>query len=289
MYENIRLITAIVTPFTADDSIDYDSLDSLIEHLLQHGTQGFVVAGTTGESPTLTHEEKLALTTHIVQQVSGRALVIANAGSNNTKESIMAARELSALTGVDGILAVTPYYNKPSQAGMIAHFEAIADAASKPVMLYNIPGRTVVGLTLDSVLKLEKHPNINAIKETTSVDLIAAEVAGTTDFSVYTGEDAMTLSAYVVGGAGTISVASHLYGDEMPALFKAMAANNWQEAGRLQRYLTPRMNALFAYPSPAPVKTKLADLGLIREDVRLPILALAEAEKAHLNDLLENS
>lgn len=141
MYEKIRLITAIVTPFTADDSIDYDSLDSLIEHLLQHGTQGFVVAGTTGESPTLTHEEKLALTTHIVQQVSGRALVIANAGSNNTKESIMAARELSAITGVDGILAVTPYYNKPSQAGMIAHFEAIADAASKPVMLYNIPGR----------------------------------------------------------------------------------------------------------------------------------------------------
>ncbi len=201
----------------------------------------------------------------------------------------MAARELSAITGVDGILAVTPYYNKPSQAGMIAHFEAIADAASKPVMLYNIPGRTVVGLTLDSVLKLAKHPNINAIKETTSVDLIAAEVAGTTDFSVYTGEDAMTLSAYVVGGAGTISVASHLYGDEMTALFKAMAANNWQEAGRLQRYLTPRMNALFAYPSPAPVKTKLADLGLIREDVRLPILALAEAEKAHLNDLLENS
>ncbi|MGO2296248.1 4-hydroxy-tetrahydrodipicolinate synthase [Leuconostoc pseudomesenteroides] len=289
MYENIRLITAIVTPFTADDSIDYDSLDSLIEHLLQHGTQGFVVAGTTGESPALTHEEKLALTTHIVQQVSGRALVIANAGSNNTKESVMAARELSAITGVDGILAVTPYYNKPSQAGMIAHFEAIADAASKPVMLYNIPGRTVVGLTLDSVLKLAKHPNINAIKETTSVDLIVAEVAGTTDFSVYTGEDAMTLSAYVVGGAGTISVASHLYGDEMTALFKAMATNNWQEAGRLQRYLTPRMNALFAYPSPAPVKTKLADLGLIRKDVRLPILALAEAEKAHLNDLLENS
>ena len=289
MYENIRLITAIVTPFTADDSIDYNALDSLIEHLLQHGTQGFVVADTTGESPTLTHAEKLALTTHIVEQVSGRALVIANAGSNNTKESVMAARELSAIAGVDGILAVTPYYNKPSQAGMIAHFEAIADASSKPVMLYNIPGRTVVGLTIDSVLKLAKHPNINAIKETTSVDLIAAEVAGTTDFSVYTGEDAMTLSAYVVGGAGTISVASHIYGDEMTALFKAMATNNWQEAGRLQRYLTPRMNALFAYPSPAPVKTKLADLGLIREDVRLPILALAEAEKAHLNDLLENS
>ncbi|MCX2665705.1 4-hydroxy-tetrahydrodipicolinate synthase [Leuconostoc mesenteroides] len=287
MYEGINLITAIITPFTVNDEIDYESLEKLIEHLLNHGSQGFVIAGTTGESPTLSFEEKVELTRFIAKQVGNRALLIANAGSNNTKESVEAAKALSKIEHINGILAVTPYYNKPSQAGMIAHFKAIADASEKPVMLYNIPGRTVVGLTVDSVIELAQHPNINAIKETTSTEFVEAEVEGTTGFVVYTGEDAMTLSAYTVGGAGTISVASHLYGDEMSELFSAMNAGNWREAGRLQRYLTPRMNALFAYPSPTPVKTKLAEKGFVREAVRLPLIPLSDAEKLHLNELLE--
>ncbi|GMA69254.1 4-hydroxy-tetrahydrodipicolinate synthase [Leuconostoc litchii] len=287
MYEGIHLITAIVTPFTATDEIDYDALKNLIEHLLIHGSQGFVIAGTTGESPTLSFEEKINLTTFIAEQVGSRALLIANAGSNNTKESIEAARTLSQINHIDGILAVTPYYSKPSQAGMIAHFKAIADASKKPVMLYNIPGRTVVGLTVESVIELSQHTNINAIKETTSPEFIAAEVEKTEDFAVYTGEDAMTLSAYTVGGAGTISVASHIYGDEMTSLFKAMDNNDWHEAGRLQRFLTPRMNALFAYPSPTPVKTKLAEKELVGEAVRLPLVPLTTEEKKHLNKLLE--
>ncbi|MGL5466038.1 MAG: dihydrodipicolinate synthase family protein, partial [Leuconostoc lactis] len=137
MYENIQLITAVVTPFDHAGQIDYAALTKVIDHLLAHGTQGLVIAGTTGESPTLTHDEKLAVTEFIASYVGDRVLLIANAGTNNTAESVEMARELSAISGIDAILAVTPYYNKPSQAGMIAHFSAIADAATKPVMLYN--------------------------------------------------------------------------------------------------------------------------------------------------------
>ena len=215
MYENINLITAIITPFDEANEIDYSALKQVIDYLLSHGTQGLVIAGTTGESPTLTHSEKLTLTQYIADYVGDKVLLIANAGTNNTAESIKNARELSAITHVDGILAVTPYYNKPSQSGMIAHFTAIADASNKPVMLYNIPGRSAVGLTVDSVVKLAQHKNINAIKETTSAEFIGAAIdrTKTENFAVYTGEDAQTLTAYAQGGAGTISVASHLYGE----------------------------------------------------------------------------
>lgn len=289
MYDNTQLITAIITPFDDENNIDYLALTKVIDYLLDTGSQGFVVAGTTGESPTLTHNEKLELTKYIANYVPKNILIIANAGTNNTLESIKNAQELSDIENVDAILAVTPYYNKPSQRGMIAHFEAIANASSKPVMLYNIPGRSAVGLTVESVITLAKHPNINAIKETTSAEFMAAEIEATQDldFAVYTGEDAQTLTAFVQGGAGTISVASHLYGAEMTALFTALAVGNWQEAGELQRYLTPKMNALFAFPSPAPVKAKLSDKGLINNKTRLPILPLNMEEKNELNKLLE--
>ncbi|WP_048801536.1 4-hydroxy-tetrahydrodipicolinate synthase [Leuconostoc citreum] len=290
MYEHINLITAIITPFNAENEIDYPALDRVIDHLLETGTQGLVIAGTTGESPTLSHKEKLALTQHIAAYVPVDTLLIANAGTNNTVESVRNARELSEIPNVDAILAVTPYYNKPNQRGMIAHFTAIADASNRPVMLYNIPGRSAVGLTVDSVVTLAQHPNINAIKETTSVAFIAAEIEQTQndDFAVYTGEDAQTLAAFVHGSAGTISVASHLYGREMSALFTALAVGDWQEAGVLQRYLTPKMNALFAFPSPAPVKAKLHDLDMVENLTRQPILPLNVAEKKALDKLLED-
>ncbi|WP_420062726.1 4-hydroxy-tetrahydrodipicolinate synthase [Leuconostoc lactis] len=289
MYENIQLITAVVTPFDQAGQIDYAALTKVIDHLLAHGTQGLVIAGTTGESPTLTHDEKLAVTEFIASYVGDRVLLIANAGTNNTAESVEMARELSAISGIDAILAVTPYYNKPSQAGMIAHFSAIADAATKPVMLYNIPGRSAVGLTVDSVVQLAQHPNINAIKETTSAEFIGAEVELTQheDFAVYTGEDAQTLAAFSLGGAGTISVAAHLYGDEMTALFTAMLAGDWRQAGQIRRQLTPKMTALFHWPSPAPVKAKLAEQGLLHNITRLPILPLTADETQQLTTRLE--
>jgi 4-hydroxy-tetrahydrodipicolinate synthase len=287
MYENIELITAIITPFTANDQIDYVALDRLADRLLHDGTQGFVIGGTTGESPTLTHDEKIALYTHFAAHIGNRGVVVANVGDNNTAHSVALAKEVSAISGVDGLLAVTPYYNKPSQAGMIAHFTAIADAASVPVMLYNIPGRSAVGLTNESVVTLAQHPMINAVKQVTTIDDLAFLVGHTpADFAVYTGEDAQTLAAKVVGATGTISVAAHVYSREMADLFAAVADGNIETAGRLQRWLTPRMNAFFRYPSPAPVKAVLAQRGEIENTTRLPILPLTDVELADVQATL---
>ena len=197
------------------------------------------------------------------------------------------AKEVSAIPGVYGLLAVTPYYNKPSQAGMIAHFTAIADASSVPVMLYNIPGRSAVGLTNKSVVTLAQHPMINAVKQVTTIDDLAFLVGHTpADFAVYTGEDAQTLAAKVVGATGTISVAAHVYSREMADLFAAVADGNIETAGRLQRWLTPRMNAFFRYPSPAPVKAVLAQRGEIENTTRLPILPLTDVELADVQATL---
>lgn len=287
MYENIELITAIITPFTANDQIDYVALDRLADRLLHDGTQGFVIGGTTGESPTLTHDEKIALYTHFAAHIGNRGVVVANVGDNNTAHSVALAKEVSAIPGVDGLLAVTPYYNKPSQAGMIAHFTAIADASSVPVMLYNIPGRSAVGLTNESVVTLAQHPMINAVKQVTTIDDLAFLVGHTpVDFAVYTGEDAQTLAAKVVGATGTISVAAHVYSREMADLFAAVADGNIETAGRLQRWLTPRMNAFFRYPSPAPVKAVLAQRGEIENTTRLPILPLTDVELADVQATL---
>lgn len=287
MYENIELITAIITPFTANDQIDYVALDRLADRLLHDGTQGFVIGGTTGESPTLTHDEKIALYTHFAAHIGNRGVVVANVGDNNTAHSVALAKEVSAIPGVDGLLAVTPYYNKPSQAGMIAHFTAIADASSVPVMLYNIPGRSAVGLTNESVVTLAQHPMINAVKQVTTIDDLAFLVGHTpADFAVYTGEDAQTLAAKVVGATGTISVAAHVYSREMADLFAAVADGNIETAGRLQRRLTPRMNAFFRYPSPAPVKAILAQRGEIENTTRLPILPLTDVELADVQATL---
>ena len=287
MYENIELITAIITPFTANDQIDYVALDRLADRLLHDGTQGFVIGGTTGESPTLTHDEKIALYTHFAAHIGNRGVVVANVGDNNTAHSVALAKEVSAIPGVDGLLAVTPYYNKPSQAGMIAHFTAIADASSVPVMLYNIPGRSAVGLTNESVVTLAQHPMINAVKQVTTIDDLAFLVGHTpADFAVYTGEDAQTLAAKVVGATGTISAAAHVYSREMADLFAAVADGNIETAGRLQRWLTPRMNAFFRYPSPAPVKAVLAQRGEIENTTRLPILPLTDVELADVQATL---
>ncbi|MFL4498153.1 4-hydroxy-tetrahydrodipicolinate synthase [Weissella sp. MSCH1] len=281
MYDEVELITAIITPFTAEDTIDYPALDSLTERLLAEGTQGFVIGGTTGESPTLTHEEKLALYAYFAAKVGNRGPVIANVGDNNTAQSVALATEVSAIPGIDAILAVTPYYNKPSQKGMLAHFTAIADASAVPVMLYNIPGRSAVGLTNDSVVTLAQHPNINAVKQVTSIDDLAYLVEHTpADFAVYTGEDAQTLAAKAIGATGTISVAAHLYSPEMRDLFLAFHDGDLGKAGQLQRWLTPQMNTLFSYPSPAPVKAVLAEKGEVQNLTRLPILPLDENETA---------
>lgn len=288
MYEDISLITAIITPFTQDNTIDYPALDSLTSRLISEGSQGFVIGGTTGESPTLTHAEKIALYAYFAAKVGDHGPVIANVGDNNTANSVALAKEVSGIAGVDAVLAVTPYYSKPNQKGMIAHFKAIADASTVPVMVYNIPGRSVVGLTNESVLTLAEHPNINAVKQVTSIDDLAYLVEhAPADFKVYTGEDSQTLAAKAVGAAGTISVAAHLYSKEMTDLFAALASGDVVKAGEMQRWLTPKMLALFSYPSPAPVKAVLAHQGEVQNVTRLPILPLDEAETQNVLEKLD--
>lgn len=288
MYENVELMTAIITPFNAAGDVDYPALDKLVARLLAEGTQGFIVAGTTGESPTLTNAEKIALFQYFATHVHGRALVIANVGSNNTAASVALAKAASAIRGVDGVLAVTPYYNKPSQAGMIAHFTAIADASAVPVMLYNIPGRTVVRLTTDSVLQLAQHPNINAVKQCTSNEDIAFLSAHKpADFTVFTGEDTEMLAAVRAGAAGVISVASHFFSQQMLQCLAAEKAGDTARADVLMDWLQPKMDALFAYPSPAPTKMYLARRGETSAAVRLPLIELAADEQRVVMRILE--
>lgn len=287
MFENDAIITAIITPFTDDDQIDYPALDALIERLLNEGSTGFVVGATTGESPNLSHEEKIALFTHFSAQLRGRGRLIANVGSNSTRQSVALAQEVSRLAGVDAVLAVVPYYNKPSQAGMVAHFTAIAEASAKPVMIYNIPGRSVVQLSNVTLAELAQHPNIQAVKQCTTIEDLAWLVQHTPkDFAVYTGDDDQFLDALRVGANGVISVASHLYGPQMAAV-AAQQRGQHAEAEAQMAWLVPRMHALFAFPSPAPVKMMLARRGEIKNNLRLPLLKLNDSETAQVLAVLE--
>ncbi|WP_338215728.1 4-hydroxy-tetrahydrodipicolinate synthase [Lacticaseibacillus salsurivasis] len=288
MFENDAIITAIITPFTDDDQIDYAALDALIERLLSEGSTGFVVGATTGESPNLSHEEKIALFTHFSAQLRGRGRLIANVGTNSTRQSVALAQAVSRLAGVDAVLAVVPYYNKPSQAGMAAHFTAIAEASAKPVMIYNIPGRSVVQLSNVTLAELAQQPNIQAVKQCTTIEDLAWLVQHTpADFAVYTGDDDQFLDALRVGANGVISVASHLYGPQMAAVLAAQQRGEEAEADAQMAWLVPRMHALFAFPSPAPVKMMLARRGGIKNNLRLPLLKLNDSETAQVLAVLE--
>ncbi|MFD1485006.1 4-hydroxy-tetrahydrodipicolinate synthase [Lacticaseibacillus baoqingensis] len=278
-----ELITAIITPFDANDEIDYAVLANLTEHLLQAGSDGFVIGGTTGEGPTLSQEEKLTLFTRFADIVHGRAVVIANVGSNNTRQSAALAEQVSAIAGVDGLLVVVPYYNKPDQSGMIAHFTAVANAATKPVVIYNIPGRTGVDMQVATVATLAKHQNIVGIKQCGDLNTFAAIVDQTpADFHVWTGEDAQFIQVQTLGGAGVISVASHLYADEMAHALAALRVGDLATTARLQRALLPKMAALFAWPSPAPTKAALNATGFAVGAPRLPLLPLTDEQQQTL-------
>ncbi|MBM7543503.1 4-hydroxy-tetrahydrodipicolinate synthase [Periweissella beninensis] len=285
--KNASIITAIVTPFDDEGLINYQALDKLINHLLLHGSQGFVVGGTTGEAPTLSESEKLELYRRFAEIVAGRVPVIAGIGSNNTATTIDFGEKVSSIPGIDGALVVVPYYNKPNQKGMIAHFTAVAEQIELPVIIYNIPGRTGTTMTNQTVLTLATHPNIMGVKQCTTIDDLAYLVEhAPSNFAVYTGEDAQALVAKTIGARGVISVASHIYGDEIYQMYQALATGNITKAGTLQRFLTPRMNALFMYPSPAPVKALLNEQGFETGSVRLPILPLNTVELAQLHQVL---
>lgn len=284
---NVDLMTAIITPMNDDQSLNFKSLKNLTNHLLETGSKGFVVGGTTGETPTLTHDEKISLYTNFAKIVAGRVPIIAGTGSNNTQQTIDFTKEVSEISGIDYALVVVPFYNKPSQRGMIAHFTAVAAESKVPVIIYNIPGRTGVTMSNDTIVQLAQNPNIVGVKQCTSVQDLEYLVEHTPDdFAVFSGEDAQALSAKAIGANGVISVASHVYGPQMRQMYDALESGDVKQAGKLQRKLTPKMAALFMFPSPSPVKAVLNAQGYQVGPSRLPIPPLNNDEKAQLAQAL---
>ncbi len=282
-----QIATAMVTPFDTNGDIDFPATAALVEHLIETGSDALVVAGTTGESPTLSTDEKIDLFKFVVGTVKGRIPVIAGTGSNNTRASITLTRGAEE-AGVDAVMLVTPYYNKPSQEGMFQHFQAIAAATDLPIMLYNIPGRSVVNLTVDTIVRLAAISNIVSIKEASgSLDAAAEIIERTPDtFSLYSGDDGLTLPLLAIGGTGIVSVAAHIIGREMQQMVSSFKAGDNTKAAQLHRTLLPVMNALFAAPNPVPVKTALNLSGIAVGGVRLPMIPLTEQETLTLQDTL---
>lgn len=284
-----QVLTAMVTPFTPQGEIDFEATRKLVNHLIANGSDGLVVAGTTGESPTLTNEEKIRLFSFVSEVVDGRVSVIAGTGSNNTYGSIELTKQAEA-TGVDAIMLVSPYYNKPSQEGLYQHFKAIAENTSLPVMLYNIPGRSVVNMSVETIVRLSDIDNIVSVKEASGdLDAVSEIIKRTADsFTVYSGDDGMTLPVMSVGGNGVVSVASHILGNEMQDMVQAFTQGNVKGAAEMHRELLPMMKALFAAPSPSPVKEALSMLGILQEKhVRLPMIPLNQEERVALHHVLQ--
>lgn len=286
-----RLITAMVTPFRGDGSIHWDETARLIDHLIEdQKSDALVIAGTTGESPTLTENEKLDLFRFAVKQAAGRCKIIAGTGSNNTAHSVELTKKAEQC-GVDGILLVTPYYNKPNQEGLFRHFEAVAGATTLPVMLYNVPGRTGVSLSAATTLRLAQIPNVVATKECASLDQVTLIAAAAPDgFIVYSGDDSSALPALAVGAYGIVSVASHLAGAQMNAMIQAYLNGDVEEAAKLHQQLFPLFKGLFECPEPLPnpsaVKYALVQRGYQVGDVRLPLVAPSESEAAFIKKML---
>ena len=283
-----RLVTAMVTPFNDQLEIDYGKTERLIDHLLATGTEGIVVSGTTGESPTLTRAEKLELFRHVVAYAKGKCHIIAGTGSNDTAASIEFTQAVKDI-GVDAVMLVAPYYSRPSQEGLYAHFKAIAAATDLPVILYNVPGRTAVNMNAETTLRLAELPNVVCVKEASgNLGQMAKIVEYAPEgFELYSGDDGLTLPILAIGGVGVISVASHVAGVQMRNMMNAFFAGDHVQAASLHRKLLPVFEGLFAYPSPTPVKEALNKLGVNVGGVRLPLVELNEAEKAFVHSLLE--
>lgn len=285
-----RVSTAMVTPFDNKGHIDFAKTTQLINYLIDNGTDSLVVSGTTGESPTLTKEEKMALFQHVVKVANKRIPVIAGTGSNNTYASVELTKKAEQL-GVDGIMVVAPYYNKPNQEGLYQHFKEIAECTTLPIMVYNIPSRSVVNISPETIIRLSEIPNVVAVKEASGdLNAITKIIANTTeDFLVYSGDDAMTLPILSIGGTGVVSVASHIIGKEMQAMVQAFLSGDHEKAAKLHQTLLPTMEGLFKAPSPVPVKTALQLKGLNVGSVRLPLVPLTEQERNNLISLLNDN
>lgn len=282
-----RVSTAMVTPFDKKGNLDFGKTATLINYLIENGSDSLVIAGTTGESPTLSAEEKIALLRHVVNVVDKRVPVIMGTGSNNTYASIELTKKAEA-NGADAVMLVAPYYSKTNQEGLYQHFKAIADSTALPVMLYNIPGRSAVNIEPETICRLSKISNIIAVKEASGNLNAMTEIIANTDddFRLYSGDDALTLPVLAIGGAGVVSVASHVVGNDMQQMIQSFVTGDLREAAREHQRLLPLITALFAAPNPTPVKTALQLSGIDVGGVRLPLVPLTEQERTTLSDLL---
>ena len=268
-----RVATAVITPFTAEGPIDYAAFWRLVRHLGENATETIVVSGTTGESPTLSKPEKMALFAAAVDAAAGKVKVVAGGTNNDTAESIEFARS-AAESGVDGVMAVTPYYSKPPQHGIIAHMHAIADATDLPVLIYNIPGRTGMLIEIDTLVEVCQHPNIVAVKDAVddldwSRRCIEALPEG---IAVYSGSDGLTKDLVSMGAVGVVSVAAHLAGREISDMVTAVVDGDETKAEQLHNLLMPLNHALFSEPNPMPLKGALTAYWDAVGDPRLPLM-----------------
>ncbi len=287
-YDAGEVITAMVTPFNEKREIDFPAVEKLAKHLVNTGSDALLVAGTTGESPTLTHEEEFELLYAVRGAVSGAAKIIMGAGSNCTRTAINSSKKALEL-GADAILSVVPYYNKPNQQGMIEHFGAIAKNVDIPIILYNIPGRTGVNMQPSTVAFLAKeYPNIIGLKQSFPDMDVITELKSLCpeDFAIYCGDDSLTLPMLSLGAHGVISVASHVVGDELKSLIHNFKSGQIKAARNMHQKLYPLFRKLFMAPNPVPVKAVLSRLKMIENFVRRPLVELNEIERAELFDVL---
>ncbi len=282
-----RLITAMITPFDDRLQVNYAKAAEVAEHLVQNGTEGIVVAGTTGESPVLSDEEKLRLFATVKEQVGSRVSVWAGTGSNNTQHSIELSREAEKL-GVDGVLLVGPYYNKPSQEGLYQHFRAIAEAINIPAMVYNIPSRTSSNILPETIARLAQIDNIVALKESSGDMNQVSQLAYLLPegMKVYSGDDSLTLPMMALGAYGVVSVASHLVGKDIQRMITAFNNGDTREATRIHLALFPIFKGLFITTNPVPLKEAMNILGMEVGGLRLPLTRASQQEHEFIRNML---
>lgn len=285
-----RLLTAMVTPMHEDGSLDLDGAQKLADHLVRHGHDGVLVNGTTGESATTTDEENVATVRAVVEAVGDRAKVMAGVGTNDTAHSVAAAKAMVAV-GADAALVVTPYYNKPPQAGIVEHVRAVAEAADVPVMLYDIPGRTGTALAADTLLRLAEIPQVKAVKDAKADLYASSKVMAQTDLLWYSGDDVLALPWLSIGAVGHVAVTGHVAGDQFAAMIQAVDAGELGTARDIHRRLIPAMDAIMTITQGAIMaKAALKQLGIIESDFcRLPLLPASPEHHDIVRRALEES
>lgn len=277
-------MVALVTPFK-DGKVDYVALQELVDWHIKSGTDALVPCGTTGESPTLSHEEHRSVIRSVIEAAAGKVPVIAGTGSNNTREAV-GLTKFAEEAGADGALVVEPYYNKPTQEGLYRHYREVAENTKLPIVLYNIPGRCGVAMTVETLQRLYEIENIVAVKDATGSVSLAMDLLAVSELTVLSGDDALTMPFMAVGGKGVISVIANLVPAENKALVTAMLQGNIEEALKVQRKLHPLCRALFAETNPIGIKTAMELAGRISSDMRLPLTPMSERARENLRSVM---